>query len=230
MPKVIDIDHEILTQRLDYDKHSGVLSWADSPLNAARFRGKTAGHVRVSHTGKAKQYSYTRHKPLITHKFSIGGKQYNVSDAIWYYVTGQQPPEIVDHIDGNRLNNRWDNLRAATQETNAKNRCTVPGRKGQYLGVCALKSGKFRAVVSHGTSANKTIKRTYIGTFDTAREAGIAAAKEYVRQRGMLASYQCLDLLREENILGEALAAHKQFVAERAMSAGVNKTVKGNKK
>uniref|UniRef100_A0AB39C091 HNH homing endonuclease n=1 Tax=Salmonella phage PMBT18 TaxID=3229742 RepID=A0AB39C091_9CAUD len=50
-----------------------------------------------------------------------------VHRVIWYYVTGhwpEYPEEVIDHIDRNRLNNKWSNLRIGTVTENAQNRST----------------------------------------------------------------------------------------------------------
>ena len=39
----------------------------------------------------------------------------------WFLYTGEQPPEQIDHINGDGLDNRWCNLRAATYSTNQMN-------------------------------------------------------------------------------------------------------------
>lgn len=45
-------------------------------------------------------------------------KRYFVHRLIWKMKTGKEPPEFIDHIDGNQQNNRWSNLRAASNSQN----------------------------------------------------------------------------------------------------------------
>ena len=51
---------------------------------------------------------------------SIKNKSYAVHRIIWFYMTGEWPDQI-DHIDGNGLNNKWDNLRNVDCKENSRN-------------------------------------------------------------------------------------------------------------
>jgi hypothetical protein len=47
-------------------------------------------------------------------------KRYLAHHLAWVYMTGKWPKQ-VDHLDGNPLNNAWDNLREVTQSQNMRN-------------------------------------------------------------------------------------------------------------
>ena len=51
-------------------------------------------------------------------------KRYYVHRVAWLLMTGEQPPTnlVVDHIDGNRANNAWCNLRLLSHKENRWNR------------------------------------------------------------------------------------------------------------
>lgn len=82
------------------------------------------------------------------------------------------PSVIIDHIDGNGLNCRRENLRIATAAENARNlgRPRRDNQSSPYLGVTA-RHGKFRARIRH---EGRLIQ---IGTFETAEEANAARLK-----------------------------------------------------
>lgn len=52
---------------------------------------------------------------------NVLGKLHLVHRLCWMVQTGEEPPPIIDHADGNRSNNKWANLRAATPSENAFN-------------------------------------------------------------------------------------------------------------
>jgi AP2 domain/HNH endonuclease len=77
--------------------------------------------------------------------------------------------KVVDHIDGNGLNNTRANLRICSRSENMGNAKAHEDRKGKYKGVCKVKSGKYEAQIC------KNGKRMKLGRFDTAE----AAARAY---------------------------------------------------
>lgn len=54
-------------------------------------------------------------------KLRLGGVKYMAHRLVWKMVHGVEP-EVIDHIDGNRLNNRVENLRSVCHSENNKNK------------------------------------------------------------------------------------------------------------
>lgn len=84
---------------------------------------------------------------------------------------------MVDHINGNRLDNRRNNLRLVTKSQNMMNRGLQKNSKSGYMGVSWHKKTKsWRAYIK------KDRKQIYLGLYDTKIQAAKAyneAAKEY---------------------------------------------------
>lgn len=102
---------------------------------------------------------------------SLGDKPYLVHRLIWTYMTGEIP-EQVDHLNHNRQDNRWVNLRNVNNTENSKNTQIGKNNKSGVLGVSLHKpTGKYRAYI------NENHKQHHLGLFLTFEEAALARAK-----------------------------------------------------
>jgi hypothetical protein len=90
------------------------------------------------------------------------------------------PKEVVDHINGNGLDNRRNNLRLATHQQKLANRRKTAKNSSGYKGVCWNKSrSKWQASISVN---DVTI---HLGRFDNpidAHGAYIEAAQKYYKE------------------------------------------------
>lgn len=107
---------------------------------------------------------------------SINKKFYRLHRVLWLYVYGEQPDQL-DHIDGDKTNNRVENLRPCTCQKNAGNAGLAKHNTSGYRGVSQnTKSGKWAAQIKIFG------QQTYLGRFDTPEEAARvydAAAAEH---------------------------------------------------
>lgn len=88
---------------------------------------------------------------------------------------------VVDHIDGNQLNNRSGNLRICTQAENIAN-SKSRGGKSKYRGVYKSRNGKWVAQLSSNG------ERFCIGTFDNEVDAAKAWDKKATEVHGEYAN------------------------------------------
>jgi hypothetical protein len=99
---------------------------------------------------------------------SVDGHRYRAHRLAWLYVTGNWPAHGLDHRDGDKTNNRFANLREASQLANTQNQ-RRPHRDNKLglLGVSQFRN-RYRAQIQTAGQ----LKR--LGWFDTPEEAHAA--------------------------------------------------------
>jgi len=132
----------------------------------------TTGHItRIKSAGNVKAGSLCNtlsSKGYV--RIFFNGSRYLAHRLAWLFTYGYWPENQVDHINGNKTDNRISNLRCVNTSTNCTNqRAARINNKLGIQGVHLIKSsGRFRAICSVN-------KRTHhLGVFDTAEEASIA--------------------------------------------------------
>jgi len=161
----MNVTQKYLKEAVTYLPESGKFIWKTRPLshfkssrscNAwnARFSGKSTGELDSGGHLQVK----------------LGGKKYAAHRLAFLYVTGSVP-EKVDHIDQDKKNNSFHNLRECTSSQNCANRFS----KGVY----PTKSGKWRSQICFD------YKIKHLGTFPTEKKAKLAymeAHKKYFKE------------------------------------------------
>lgn len=114
----------------------------------------------------------------------VNGTRYPVHKLIYLFHHGHMP-EVVDHIDGNRLNNKIENLRGCTK---AQNNMNTGSRKHNTSGcknVFWVKSlSKWRVKVTAGK------KQKYFGVYDDKELAELIAIEARNKHHGQFASHR----------------------------------------
>lgn len=128
---------EVLCSLLSYDPDTGALIWkarepitrADRGFNTAH-AGKPAGSLSIGRPDGSNRY--------LVVGFRVDGKyqQVKAHRIVVKMMTGEEPPDCVDHHDGDELNLRWVNLRPATNGQNLHNAKLRSDNRSGVKGVC----------------------------------------------------------------------------------------------
>lgn len=151
-----------LNEILAYDPATGIFTWR---INSTRVKaGDKAGTVD--------RRGYVR--------IRIGDRKYAAHRLAWLLATGESPGEMtIDHINGNKSDNRIANLRLATNAENQRNKGGHRTKADLPKGVFWNKGkGRFHASIRLDT------KLKHLGYFDTAEEAEAAYAKAAKEMHG----------------------------------------------
>ena len=85
----------------------------------------------------------------------IANKNRKAHSLAWLYVHGEWPENEIDHIDGNGLNNRIDNLREVTTGENKRNKRLQKNNTSKCVGIYWYKPTKKRAAKECINGLNK---------------------------------------------------------------------------
>lgn len=143
---------ERLRELLHYDPETGVFT---NRTNRQRARAGTVAGAIVSNGYRGITLEYY---PFMAHRL------------VWLYVYGRWPAGTIDHINGDRADNRLENLRDVSHAENMQNlRGPVSRNKSGFLGVSQLRrNGKWAAFIKlNGKSRN-------LGSYDTPEDASRA--------------------------------------------------------
>lgn len=131
MPKPLPLQ-DVLQECLCYSPNSGDLSWQlPDPQSRVRPGTQFGNRTSLRSTNSTKHY----------YAGMFQGTTYYAHRLIWVYMTGEDPGELmVDHINGNGLDNRWSNLRLVKRGANAANQKGHKRRRSPYKHVYRKKS------------------------------------------------------------------------------------------
>jgi hypothetical protein len=157
---------EVLRQLLRYDPETGKLfwlprsvEWFEDGMHSAehcmgKWNSKNAGNEAF--TAYLKGY---RQGQIFNHR-------YYAHRVIWLMIVGELPAQI-DHLNGNRGDNRWRNLRAASASMNSRNSARRLDNKSGMSGVSwARREQRWRARINDIEG-----KEVYLGYFKSFEDA-----------------------------------------------------------
>lgn len=145
---------DFLKESLEYCATTGLFRWKRVANGARRVKvGDVAGSVL--------RKGYVRIK--------VAGRNYPAHRLAWAVTHGAWPHWQIDHINGDRADNRIENLRDVKPSINSQNRvCSNPKNSTGLLGVSVSRS-KYVATIRAAGGGKR-----YLGTFESAQEAHAA--------------------------------------------------------
>ena len=145
------LTQERLKGLLDYDPETGVFIW--KVANANRIR---VGDVAGTLNNRGYLYIGINKKRFLAHRLTF------------LYMEGYFPENQIDHIDRNKINNSWSNLREVSQTCNMRNKSIMKNNKSGVIGINWNKeSKKWMARI-------RTPKTVYLGLFENIIDAAKA--------------------------------------------------------
>ena len=153
-------DIDTLHQLLRYEPETGKLFWKEREDVPSQWNARYAG------------------KEAFTCVMGAGYKQGSINSTLLYahrvimaMVIGEWPPEDVDHINGDRADNRLCNLRLATRSENMRN-MKLPSRNASGCIGVSWDKGTQKWLAQIGIDG----RNKYLGVF-TSKADAIAARK-----------------------------------------------------
>lgn len=155
---------EVLNHLFRYDSESGLLYWRNHTRNGRP--DKIAGGINHGYW-----------------KVMISGLSYYSSRVIWKMINGSDPV-FIDHINGDKSDNRLENLRNVDHIVNMKNKSLYVNNKSGFPGVeFHGRDGVWVAKIGAGNT------QLHLGNFPTKDEAiacriGAEVVLEYHQNHG----------------------------------------------
>ena len=157
------ITAEQVRELLDYDPETGKLFWVKPPKNHAHRVGQECG------------YEFRCAAGLVYRRMCLFGQGHLVHRLVWLLHHGHWPDQDIDHINGDGLDNRIENLRVVGHAINAKNRKIYKNNSTGVPGVFPV-GNRWRVLVRSGGKLNHV---GYFDSFEDAVQARLKASRRF---------------------------------------------------
>jgi len=166
------ISIEQLHENLKYNPSTGKFTWRER----AETYPSAMASIRAFNAQMAGKPVYEEnHRGY--YRITLLGKRYKSHRVAWAMHTGEWPADQVDHINGDKVDNRIENLREATQTDNSRNMKIPTTNMSGVIGVgWDKKARRWRASIA---AAGRTIYLGSFTNFDDAVAARAAAEIEH---------------------------------------------------
>ena len=154
---MITSDH--IKSILSYDPASGIFKWVSH-----KRRPDLVGKIAGSPTNMGYWAIAINNKKMLAHRLA------------WLYMTGSFPTDHIDHKDGNKQNNSFQNLREVTRFGNLQNmRKAKKSNVSGFLGVCAHQGKWLMQIMYNG----KRFRKSGFNTPEEAHQAYLEAKRKH---------------------------------------------------
>ena len=180
-PESISLEH--LREELHYDPADGDFYW----------KRTRCGPKRIDADGVDNRAGSPRKDGYVG--ISALGFKYLAHRLAWFYVKGTWPSEYIDHINGNRSDNRIENLREVSAQQNTMNHPLHKNNKSGYRGVSFDKARKkwvSRIVINY--------RQNVLGYFDSVEDAVAAYNRASEEHHGEFARQDEVSPMKPETI------------------------------
>ena len=162
-----------LKQALSYDPETGLFIWIEPRRGRMLF--SIAGHVDKS----------TGYRDI-----SLDDRSYHATKLAWFYVFGEYPECVVDHINRDKSDDRIVNLRLATQSENIINSGMFAHNTSGVKGVYHYKNRAEKGWSAWWAYITCNGKRKSLGYFHSKTEAKFAREEAELDLFGEFSSIQ----------------------------------------
>lgn len=168
----------VLRQLLRYELQTGKLFWRERTPNMFSDAGHTAEHTcnrwNANYAGREAFTAVNRQGYKCG---AVNDTQYKAHRIAWSIHFGSTPKDQIDHIDGDRINNRISNLREVTNRQNSMSSARGKNNTTGYTGVSLDKRrGKYRSYIKVN---GRQIVLGYYDCPEAAHLAYIEAKRKY---------------------------------------------------
>jgi hypothetical protein len=173
-----ELSYAQVSALLKYDSETGKLFWKERPLDmfSESFPGGAHKNAKRWNERFANKEAFSLDGSGYVH-VGIFGRLYRAHRICWLLHHGEWPTDQVDHINGNKSDNRIANLRDVSYAENQRNQKRREDNSSGVIGVCWHKrKKKWVATIQVGG------RQKYIGHFDSvdlAADARAAASREF---------------------------------------------------
>lgn len=169
----LEMTPEYLRECLNYCHETGSLTWKERPVSHFPEReNRSAEHTcNIFNSCYALKTAFTSDNGCGYLTGALDQRSLKSHRVAWAIFHGHWPTGHIDHINGNRKDNRISNLRDVAQSANNRNRCVSTNNTSGDIGVSWRKdSRKWVAFITHNG------KRKHLGTF-ASRSDAVSARK-----------------------------------------------------